>query len=326
MISCLQQESNASSCPPTQQAKNGQLVSALRNYGKTLTSLAKQIEALVASRDNNEALEGVENITVIISQLNQQASEMSAIFHAKATNEAQLPTTSEALRDTNSCIVSALTALSQGTSMLSHHLSDNLPKIGLLLTSEFTPEETTLEQETKSEQLNEEPLEEPTEKAEDKLKRIELMLEGLSEKLKKSEQSREHWKLECQLLQLKLGKVQEHSDEDFVSEAVKAKLDELVAARLLADSKATHFYLECLSLQKRNAFWEKAKKRAHDELKEAHSHIEDVKDEAKTTSVNYEDQLSLMSEHLANMNDKLTQQTDEIDRLKYELKNSGGKK
>ena len=34
--------------------------------------------------------------------------------------------------------VSALSSLSQGTSILSHHLSDNLPKIGLLLTSEFT--------------------------------------------------------------------------------------------------------------------------------------------------------------------------------------------
>ena len=80
-------------------------------------------------------------MTVAISQLNQQAAELSNIFNAKSTDEAQLPTASEALKDTNTCIVSALSSLSQGTSILSHHLSDNLPKIGLLLTSEFTEEE-----------------------------------------------------------------------------------------------------------------------------------------------------------------------------------------
>ena len=88
-------------------------------------------------------MEGIENLTVAVSQLNQQASELSNIFNAKSSDEAQLPTVSGALKDTNTCIVSALSSLSQGTSILSHHLSDNLPKIGLLLTSEFTEEDQT---------------------------------------------------------------------------------------------------------------------------------------------------------------------------------------
>ena len=49
--------------------------------------------------------------------------------------------------------------------------------------------------------------------------------------------------------------------------------------------------------------------------------INDLKEEARTTSVNYEEQLSMMSEHLANMNDKLTMQTDEIERLHFEMGN-----
>ena len=49
--------------------------------------------------------------------------------------------------------------------------------------------------------------------------------------------------------------------------------------------------------------------------------INDLKEEARTTSVNYEEQLSMMSEHLANMNDKLTRQTDEIERLHFEMGN-----
>jgi hypothetical protein len=99
-------------------------------------------------------LEGIENLTVAVSQLNQQASELSNIFNAKSSDEAQLPTVSGALKDTNTCIVSALSSLSQGTSILSHHLSDNLPKIGLLLTSEFTEEEIESEIEEKTQNSN----------------------------------------------------------------------------------------------------------------------------------------------------------------------------
>lgn len=334
MIACLQQESNSSSCPPTQQAKNSQLITALKSYGKTLQSLSEQIEELAKSKDNNEALEHIENITVSISQLNQQASEWNTIFHSKANDEHQLPTVSEALKDTNTCIISALSSLSQGTSLLSHHLSDNLPKIGRLITSELIEEpiiETPdLEINNVVEEAHEDTIVNDDEMIE-KVKKLEFVIDGLNEKLKKSEQSKEHWRLECQLVQLKLGKIQDQDanaeDQDLLPEHLKVKMDELVAAKLLADSKATHFYLECVALQKRIGFWEKAKKKAQENLGSAQNDIKDLKEEVKTTSSNYEEQLSLMSEHLANMNDKLTQQTDEIERLKFELnnKNSGKK-
>ena len=39
----------------------------------------------------------------------------------------------------------------------------------------------------------------------------------------------------------------------------------------------------------------------------------------QTTTKSYEGQLSMMSEHLAGMNEKLAQQKDEIDELKTQL-------
>ncbi|CAG2171491.1 unnamed protein product [Oppiella nova] len=45
--------------------------------------------------------------------------------------------------------------------------------------------------------------------------------------------------------------------------------------------------------------------------------VRELREELATNVSNYEQQLSLMSEHLANMNDKLTAQTDEIDSLKH---------
>lgn len=46
-----------------------------------------------------------------------------------------------------------------------------------------------------------------------------------------------------------------------------------------------------------------------------------LQEDLQTTTHNYETQLSIMSEHLANMNDKLTVQWDEIDQLKYQMTN-----
>jgi hypothetical protein len=43
-----------------------------------------------------------------------------------------------------------------------------------------------------------------------------------------------------------------------------------------------------------------------------------LQDEYHTTTKNYEGQLSMMSEHLAGLNEKLTQQKDEIDELRVQ--------
>ena len=50
-------------------------------------------------------------------------------------------------------------------------------------------------------------------------------------------------------------------------------------------------------------------------------YVAKLQEDLQTTTQNYETQLSIMSEHLANMNDKLTVQRDEIDQLKYQMSN-----
>ena len=247
-------------------------------------------------------------------------------YSAKADNEAQLPTVSEALKDTNSCIVSALASLRDGTSILSHHLSDNLPKIGRLLTSEFIQDEHSNSSESESSPKEE--INETIEDNDDKeaLANLKLITDGLKDKLKSVEQAKEHWKLECQLLQMKLEKFKNNDDNEDIDKPleddhVKKTIDDLVSDRLLADSKAAHFYLEGLSLQKKIKYYEKSRRNAMTKLENQDKSINDLKEEARTTSVNYEEQLSMMSEHLANMNDKLTRQTDEIERLHFEMGN-----
>jgi protein phosphatase 1 regulatory subunit 21 len=51
----------------------------------------------------------------------------------------------------------------------------------------------------------------------------------------------------------------------------------------------------------------------------AEEQLSSMREEMATATTNYEGQLAMMSEHVANMNDKLTRQTDEIDGLRYEV-------
>ena len=53
-----------------------------------------------------------------------------------------------------------------------------------------------------------------------------------------------------------------------------ARLDLLVSEKLQADSKAAHFYLECVALQKRLKEREKVKARAEDELQAAEEQVQ----------------------------------------------------
>ena len=53
LIACLCQESNASSCPPTQRTQNGLLCNAFKSFGKCLTSVGDTITKLVKGNKTN---------------------------------------------------------------------------------------------------------------------------------------------------------------------------------------------------------------------------------------------------------------------------------
>lgn len=54
-------------------------------------------------------------------------------------------------------------------------------------------------------------------------------------------------------------------------------------------------------------------------IKQAQDTINNLQEELTTTTTNYEIQLSSLSEHVANMNDKLTLQQEEIESLTFQL-------
>ena len=102
-----------------------------------------------------------------------------------------------------------------------------------------------------------------------------------------------------------------------VTAYLRNRISQLIDNLHLSDSKAVAFHTECVSLQQRLIICDKQRKHCAQEIADKNMKINELNEELATNVSNYESQLSLMSEHLANMNDKLTQQRDEIDSLKH---------
>lgn len=66
---------------------------------------------------------------------------------------------------------------------------------------------------------------------------------------------------------------------------------------------------------------EAKREKCETELKETLSSWNRLQEDKEIQEGNYKAQLSTMSEHLANMNEKLIHQTEEIQQLKFELSN-----
>ena len=127
-------------------------------------------------------------------------------------------------------------------------------------TSKFLPltspapdsKETDSEKEVMAEEL----LQAKEEKVE-----IAKFLDELNEKVRRVEQAKEHWKLEYQLLQMKYDKLRsengvavvagEEEEGELFRRPFAERIEEMVSERLHADSRASAFRLECVSLQRR---------------------------------------------------------------------------
>lgn len=117
----------------------------------------------------------------------------------------------------------------------------------------------------------------------------------------------------------------EESREQLIKTHYMARVADLTTHLQISDSKAVHFHAECRALAKRLAFAEKSRETLTDEVKLANQNITRLQDELATTKRSYEDQLSMMSDHLCSMNETLSKQREEIDTLKLGSKGNAKK-
>lgn len=117
----------------------------------------------------------------------------------------------------------------------------------------------------------------------------------------------------------------QESREQLIKTHYLSRVSELTAQLQMCDSKAVHFHSECRAVAKRLAIAENSREALTEELKLANQNITRLQDELSTTKKSYEDQLSMMSDHLCSMNDTLSKQREEIDTLKLTSKGNSKK-
>ena len=104
------------------------------------------------------------------------------------------------------------------------------------------------------------------------------------------------------------------------NEYLQQRMTKLINMLQLIDSRAAFFQQECNAIQARYIQLEKENTCLQTQLSDQEQVLVVAKEEYHTSVENYEFQLRTMSEHLAEMNEKLTTQSDEIDLLKYQAK------
>uniref|UniRef100_A0A2A4IU10 Protein phosphatase 1 regulatory subunit 21 N-terminal domain-containing protein n=1 Tax=Heliothis virescens TaxID=7102 RepID=A0A2A4IU10_HELVI len=99
------------------------------------------------------------------------------------------------------------------------------------------------------------------------------------------------------------------------------KISELKTEREELKSKTEHYVKECEMLRLRFEEMERDKQIDEYTLSEKHNTISRLEEELHSTSHNYEEQMSVLTEHVAGLNEQLTRQHDEIQQLKHTLHN-----
>uniref|UniRef100_A0A2K6V7W8 Protein phosphatase 1 regulatory subunit 21 n=1 Tax=Saimiri boliviensis boliviensis TaxID=39432 RepID=A0A2K6V7W8_SAIBB len=112
------------------------------------------------------------------------------------------------------------------------------------------------------------------------------------------------------------------SREDLIKNHYMARIVELTSQLQLADSKSVHFYAE-VSVDLIRLFLCLARHGGSCLLSQHFGRLR--RDELTTTKRSYEDQLSMMSDHLCSMNETLSKQREEIDTLKMSSKGNSKK-
>lgn len=107
---------------------------------------------------------------------------------------------------------------------------------------------------------------------------------------------------------------------------LQTQMASLVNALQLTDSRASALEGDCLSLRAQYLALAKEKAEVEERLNAHHLTMGRIEEEYQTSVENYEATLRTMSEHLAELNEKLTGQRETIDILQYQQQQQQGGK
>uniref|UniRef100_A0A673CM97 Protein phosphatase 1 regulatory subunit 21 n=1 Tax=Sphaeramia orbicularis TaxID=375764 RepID=A0A673CM97_9TELE len=321
----------------------------LQNYINLLALPSVQQDALPQSSTSAVFTQ----LAAFLHSLHDAIKEMSKHYNQKAALEQELPTVTQKLCTTTECLVGSLSSLTSSTGKprpQSVPYRDALSNRRILTSSTESREGLTqqvqqsqekiarLEQEKEhwllEAQLGKVRLEKENQRIADLEAQLAAALGGSpsSQTAAASTLAQSHEEAETEqkaagkettlctslvlLLYWLLHVGDEESREQLIKTHYMVRVGELTTQLQISDSKAVHFHSECRALAKRLAIAEKSRETLSEEVKLANQNITRLQDELATTKRSYEDQLSMMSDHLCSMNETLSKQREEIDTLK----------
>ncbi|CAG4984555.1 unnamed protein product [Colias eurytheme] len=113
------------------------------------------------------------------------------------------------------------------------------------------------------------------------------------------------------------GEVQER--EERMLSYFRSKISKLSAERDELISNAEHYVKECEMLRLRFEELQQEKETDANTIQDKHDTIARLEEELHSTSHNYEQQMSVLTEHVAALNDRLAEQHDQLLQLKHQL-------
>uniref|UniRef100_A0A4W6F0Z2 Protein phosphatase 1 regulatory subunit 21 n=1 Tax=Lates calcarifer TaxID=8187 RepID=A0A4W6F0Z2_LATCA len=343
-LKSLEEECEATLCTAALTAKNQELQSDMKRVTSVFEKLQNYINLLaLPSMLSFDSLclktltsAVFTQLAACLHSLHDAIKEMSKHYNQKASLEQELPTVTQKLCTTTECLLGSLGSLTNSTGK---------PRPQSVPYREALSNRRILTSSTESREG------------------LTQQVQQSQEKIARLEQEKEHWLLEAQLGKVRLEKenqriadleaqlaaalggspnsqtaaastlsAQSHEevgDEESREQLIKthymARVGELTTQLQISDSKAVHFHSECRALAKRLAIAEKSRETLSEEVKLANQNITRLQDELATTKRSYEDQLSMMSDHLCSMNETLSKQREEIDTLKLGSKGNAKK-
>uniref|UniRef100_A0A7N9B235 Protein phosphatase 1 regulatory subunit 21 n=1 Tax=Mastacembelus armatus TaxID=205130 RepID=A0A7N9B235_9TELE len=339
-LKSLEEECEAPLCTAALTAKNQELQSDMKRVTSVFEKLQNYINLLaLPSRLTFELYFTSAVFTQLAACLHSlHDAVMSKHYNQKASLEQELPTVTQKLSTTTECLLGSLGSLTSSTGK---------PRPKSVPYREALSNRRILTSSTESR----EGLTQQVQQSQEKIARLEQekehwLLEAQLGKVRLEKENQRIADLEVQLAAVLAGSPNSHAaaastlaqsheevgmlcttptvehvgDEESREQLIKThymtRVAELTTQLQVSDSKAVHFHSECRALAKRLAIAEKSRETLSEEVKLANQKITHLQDELTTTKRSYEDQLSMMSDHLCSMNDTLSKQREEIDTLK----------
>uniref|UniRef100_A0A8B9HJ59 Protein phosphatase 1 regulatory subunit 21 n=1 Tax=Astyanax mexicanus TaxID=7994 RepID=A0A8B9HJ59_ASTMX len=281
-LKSLEEECDIPLCTAPLNAKNRELQNDMKTFTAVFEKLQNYINLLALPSESCTLVQNsfsavFTQLSACLHGLHDTTKELSKHYSQKVTLEQELPTVTQKLRTTNECLLSSLASLTNSTGKIATFFSNNL---------DFFASSAGYGPRAGAGNLNPQQAESMLSNKKKASTYILTIRRTRPESVPYTEA----------LTNRRILTSSTESREGLMQQVLLTLIPGLIFTS--------------------SSLLEKSRETLTDDVKHANQNITRLQDELSTTKRSYEDQLSMMSDHLCSMNETLSKQREEIDTLK----------